>query len=209
LPLAEVIKVEPLKSGPSQRPTSFKTRSVPQSPSVRAGTSLRQDALNSTSTPVSPVEVVRVESLNQGPLSTAGSSGGVRQSPSTQAGTTIPRDTVNSPAEPASPRITPPRTPTRSSRTNPRVHPQTLEQRNPAVSQSVSLYSGLICRCVGICSSCHLLRPAQIHSSRSNTVTAFGFTEAPHVANGVYSTQVDPRSPRRREGTRNLAQPGP
>jgi hypothetical protein len=192
-----------LKSEPSQRVASSRTNSVPQSPSKRAGSSLRQKAVNS----ISSVKVTQMESLKQGAPPTAGSSraGSVRQSPSIQAGTSSTADADNLFAGPASPRIN---THTRSSKTTPRSQPQTLEQRNAAASVSGSLYPGLICRCVGICPSCDLLRPAQMHTSRSNTVDAVGFTEALHVDDVVPDAQVDPRSPMRRGGTRNLGQPG-
>jgi hypothetical protein len=104
---------------------------------------------------------------------------------------------------PSFPRISPSSTPSRSSRTTIRAQPRILGQRNSAGSESGSIYPGLICRCQGICSSCHLLRQPPTPGSRSGMMNTIGLTE-PHVSNDLYDARVDPRSPIRR-GT---AQPG-
>ena len=175
---SQVPKVESLKSGPPQRAALSRAASVPQLASVRADSSLHRKAVSSPSLSLSPVEVTRVASGTSGPRGAVGL--------------------------PSSPRVCPPRTPSHPSRTTVRARHQA--QSNSAVPRNGSIYPDLICRCKGICSSCHLLRQAPM--PRSSAMNTIGFSEPPHVANVVYDAQADPRSPIRRGGTGVPAQPG-
>jgi hypothetical protein len=140
--------------------------------------------------------VTQVETVYQGPSQRAGASraGSVPQPSS------ISRNGIPQPV--------PHRTPAGSSKTTPLAQPQPQIPKSPgptpAPPQEVgTLYSGLFCRCTGICSSCNLIRmPVQSPMAVVESSVTMKNTEQeqqpepPHVVNvDGCDLQFDPRSP--------------